>query len=121
MLETGRGIEGPSGRRVLDSATSLRPCGFDIRRLASSNRTLMTTEPLDFGGDPKLSWSWEGNVQAQVARFLVAEGWTLERVADTASRRRGIDLVATKGEPPICDRGQGLPGTVYALLGCSPA
>ena len=74
----------------------------------------MTTKSVDFGGDPKLPWYWEGNVQAQVARFLVAEGWTLERVADTASRQRGIDLVATKGERRLAIEVKGFPGTVYA-------
>ncbi len=48
-------------------------------------------------GDPAAPWYWEGNVQANVARFLVVAGWTIESAADTASRQRGIDLLATKG------------------------
>jgi len=56
----------------------------------------------------------EGNVQAQVARFLIAEGWTIVAAANTASRQRGIDLVATNGERQLAVEVKGFPGTVYA-------
>jgi Holliday junction resolvase-like predicted endonuclease len=59
-------------------------------------------------------WFWEGNVQATVARFLVAEGWTIESAADTASRQRGIDLIARKGARRLAVEVKGYPGTVYA-------
>jgi hypothetical protein len=42
-------------------------------------------------------WHWEGNVQAKVASHLVARGWTVEHVADTASKAPGKDLIARKG------------------------
>lgn len=65
-------------------------------------------------GDPAAPWYWEGNVQASVARFLVVAGWTIESAADTASRQRGIDLVATKGGRRLAVEVKGYPGTVYA-------
>src|SRR5207248_1105760 len=69
---------------------------------------------IEHPGDPSAPWYWEGNVQATVARFLAAGGWTIESVADTASRQRGIDLVATKGDRRLAVEVKGYPGTVYA-------
>lgn len=31
----------------------------------------MSISPATFRGDPNLPWYWEGNVQAQIAKFLV--------------------------------------------------
>jgi hypothetical protein len=53
-------------------------------------------------------------VQASVARFLVAGGWTIESAADTASRQRGVDLVATQQGRRLAVEVKGYPGTVYA-------
>jgi Holliday junction resolvase-like predicted endonuclease len=64
--------------------------------------------------DPKAPWYWEGNVQATVARFLAARGWTIEAAGDAASRQRGIDLVATKANRRLAVEVKGYPGTVYA-------
>lgn len=74
----------------------------------------MTATPIDLCEDPNLPWYWEGNVQAQVARFLIADGWTIVTAANTASRQRGVDLVATKGERRLGVEVKGFPGTVYA-------
>jgi hypothetical protein len=76
-------------------------------------------QPVRAGGDARAGnrvfpWYWEGNVQAQVARFLIAEGWAIESAADTASRQRGIDLVATKGDRRLAVEVKGYPETVYA-------
>jgi len=64
--------------------------------------------------DPDAPWYWEGNVQTTVARFLASEGWVIESVADTASRQRGVDLVATKRARRLAIEVKGYPGTVYA-------
>jgi hypothetical protein len=48
-----------------------------------------------------------------VARFLISAGWTIESAADTASRQRGIDLVATKRGHRLAVEAKGYPGTVY--------
>lgn len=70
--------------------------------------------PIQRAGDPTAPWYWEGNVQATVARFLASEGWAIESVADTASRQRGIDLVATNGARRLAVEVKGYPGTFYA-------
>lgn len=40
------------------------------------------------------SWDWEGNVQSAVVSFLVSNGFTIRRVADTLTREHGKDIVA---------------------------
>jgi hypothetical protein len=42
------------------------------------------------------NWFWEGNVQAKVISFLVAQGYHIRSVADTASHQQGIDIVADR-------------------------
>lgn len=74
----------------------------------------MPTNRIDLGEDPSQPWYWEGNVQAQVAKFLISQGWTIVSAANTASRQRGVDLVATKGERQLAVEVKGFPGTVYA-------
>jgi hypothetical protein len=39
-------------------------------------------------------WFWEGNVVRAVAKHLTDNGWTIERVADTASGQAGPDVQA---------------------------
>lgn len=68
----------------------------------------------NFGADPHLPWYREGNVQARVAHFMIAEGWTIVSAADTATRQRGIDLVASRGAKRLAVEVKGFPGTVYA-------
>jgi hypothetical protein len=82
-------------------------------RLSDAHATIDET-PVEQAGDTAAPWYWEGNVQASVARFLVAAGWTIESAADTASRQRGIDLVATKAGRRLAVEVKGYPGTVYA-------
>lgn len=72
------------------------------------------TSQAGFGEDASLPWYWEGNIQAQVAKFLISDGWTILSAANTASRQRGIDLVATKGGRRLAVEVKGFPGTVYA-------
>src|SRR5690606_23507541 len=50
-------------------------------------------EPAVSGEHP---WHWEGNVQAAVVSGLVAEGWSILAVADTASRAAGTDVIAVR-------------------------
>ena len=72
------------------------------------------TNASEFGSKPELPWYWEGNVQAQVARFLISEGWTIESTADTISRERGVDIVASRDQRRLSVEVKGFPGTVYA-------
>jgi hypothetical protein len=39
-------------------------------------------------------WHWEGNVQAASVRHLTGDGYRIIKVARTASRERGPDIVA---------------------------
>lgn len=41
-------------------------------------------------------WSWEGNVQDRIVDHLKADGWTIERTANTATREAGKDIVAKR-------------------------
>lgn len=41
-------------------------------------------------------WFWEGHIQARVVAFLARGGWTIVRVADTASKERGKDIEAER-------------------------
>jgi hypothetical protein len=77
-------------------------------------QSVMTPTANNLGADPNLPWYWEGNVQARVAQFLAIEGWTIVSAANTATRQRGIDLVATKGAQRLAVEVKGFPGTVYA-------
>jgi hypothetical protein len=74
----------------------------------------MTEAHMSFRDTSDLPWYWEGNVQARVARFLISDGWTIVAAADTTSRQRGIDLIATKGTQRLAVEVKGFPGKVYA-------
>ncbi len=57
---------------------------------------------------------WEGAVQEAMAAWLVADGWSVDRTADTATRERGIDILATKDERTLAVEVKGYPTTTYA-------
>lgn len=42
------------------------------------------------------NWFWEGNIQKKVITYLIAHGYYIRSVADTASHQQGIDVVAEK-------------------------
>ena len=57
-------------------------------------------------------WFWEGSVQASIARFLLTQGWSIRRQADTASRERGVDLIATRDDRVLAIEVKGYPASV---------
>jgi Holliday junction resolvase-like predicted endonuclease len=59
-------------------------------------------------------WAWEGNVQSRVATYLAADGWSIIRVADTARRERGADIIAQRGGQQLLVEVKGWPSTTYA-------
>jgi Domain of unknown function (DUF6946) len=63
---------------------------------------------------PASDWFWEGNVQQAVVSHIIGEGWTIEATADTASRARGVDILATKNGRQLAVEVKGFPGTTYA-------
>jgi hypothetical protein len=62
---------------------------------------------------PSGDWLGEAEVQAAIVAFLVSEGWTIDRQADTAKRERGIDVVASRGPERLAIEVKGFPGRVY--------
>lgn len=59
-------------------------------------------------------WFWEGNVQEALAAHLRADGWDVTQLADTASRARGIDVLAAKDGRTLAVEVKGYPSTTYA-------
>jgi MarR family len=59
-------------------------------------------------------WGWEGNIQARVATYLATSGWSIIRVADTAQRERGADIIAEKDGQRLIVEAKGWPGTTYS-------
>ena len=57
---------------------------------------------------------WEGDVQAAVVRYLSATGWAILRVADTATRERGVDVIAERDGRRLLVEVKGWPTTTYA-------
>lgn len=59
-------------------------------------------------------WFWEGNVQEALAAHLRAEGWSVEALADTASKARGIDVSASREGRRLAVEVKGYPSETYA-------
>lgn len=57
---------------------------------------------------------WEGDVQGAIVGYLAADGWKITRVADTASRERGIDIMAEREGRHLLVEVKGWPSTTYA-------
>lgn len=51
----------------------------------------------------------EARVQARLVSSLTRHKWHIRRVADTATREHGIDVLATKAGPDAGHRGDGIP------------
>ncbi|GGP73378.1 MarR family transcriptional regulator [Saccharothrix coeruleofusca] len=56
----------------------------------------------------------EGLVQGEVVTWLVASGWSIGRVAETASRERGTDIVAERAGVRLHVEVKGFPSKSYA-------
>jgi len=67
---------------------------------------------------PQLTPSSEGrteaSVQGQLVAYLRDNGWTILRQADTATRERGIDVVATRNAVTLACEVKGYPSRSYA-------
>jgi hypothetical protein len=59
-------------------------------------------------------WAWEGHVQSRLATYLAVSGWSILRVADTAQRERGIDIIAERDGQRLLVEVKGWPSTTYA-------
>ena len=56
----------------------------------------------------------EADVQAQIVEHLTRKNWSIVRVANTASREQGIDIIATKRSRTLAIEVKWWPGTAYA-------
>ncbi|TML22106.1 MAG: hypothetical protein E6G35_16360 [Actinobacteria bacterium] len=56
----------------------------------------------------------EAAVQARLVAHLAGEGWRIHRVADTASREQGIDVLASRGTRTLAIEVKGFPSRSYA-------
>lgn len=74
----------------------------------------VSDEAVENDDAPEAAWFWEGNVQAAVVRHLAAEGWHIRRVADTASRERGVDVEADRDGMRLLVEVKGYPAATYA-------
>jgi Holliday junction resolvase-like predicted endonuclease len=68
-------------------------------------------EPAALGDGP---WYTEARVQAALVSALVADGWHIVSQADTATKERGIDVVASRGNVVAGVEVKGFPTTTYA-------
>ncbi|GAB2494829.1 hypothetical protein GCM10027030_30280 [Luteococcus sediminum] len=58
-------------------------------------------------------WPWEGAVQQVFVDVLTAEGWVIERAANTATREHGVDVKAVKGVRRLGAEVKGYPSPGY--------
>lgn len=56
----------------------------------------------------------EATAQALLVTHLAAQGWQIQRVADTAAREQGIDVLSTRGDRTLAVEVKGYPGKRYA-------
>lgn len=106
-------------RREFISHTARRhlaTLGFEMTGEVESRGQLAAAPPRPRRHEPScdLDWHTEACVQAAVVRHLVVEGWTIRSVADTASRERGVDILADRGADTIAIEVKGYPGRSYA-------
>lgn len=66
--------------------------------------------PATPAGDPQS----EAAVQARLVAYLAARGWRIERVADTAARERGLDVLASREGVTLAVEVKGYPSRAYA-------
>jgi len=59
-------------------------------------------------------WHTEENTQRLLVEWLRAQGWTIVRTANTATREHGVDVVAELGGERLGVEVKGYPSTVYA-------
>jgi hypothetical protein len=97
--------------RIIRDATA----GDIVNRMPGDGplpRVPVSRPPAHSSGEQE--WAWEGNVQSRVAAHLAATGWSIIRVADTAQRERGVDIIAGRDGQRLLVEVKGWPSTTYA-------
>lgn len=54
-------------------------------------------------------WFWEGNIQAEVSKYLEKRGYIIDRCADTEKKEKGPDIAAHKGNEGLWITVKGFP------------
>ena len=62
----------------------------------------------------KFEWHTEANTQHLLVEWLRARGWTIVRAANTATRERGVDVVAERAGERLGVEVKGYPSRFYA-------
>lgn len=65
-------------------------------------------------GRAREEWHWEGRVQSVLAEYLSREGWSIERLADTARGQTGVDILGRHGRRTLAIEVKGYPSLYYA-------
>ena len=60
------------------------------------------------------SWPGEGAVQSAVVVWLVSQGWSIVRVAQTSSREHGVDVIARRAGVELGVEVKGYPAETYS-------
>lgn len=99
----------------------LAALGFEVRGTIDARGGPRTGGRYEAGGAPSEAaagsdetWHTEANVQAAVVAWLVAQGWQILSVADTATREHGVDIVARRGTERAGVEVKGYPSVNYA-------
>lgn len=87
--------------------------GVIRNRLSAGTVVPAGTRPAAAWADDQ-DWFWEGNVQAAVCKWLGEEGWSLDRVVNTATKERGTDVEASRAGVRLHLEVKGYPSTSYA-------
>ena len=103
----------------------LAALGFEVTPDRTGGRPAVITRPADSAQQRTQAgtagqsastgdWHTEAKVQAMVVAHLVREGWQIVSEADTASRQRGIDIVAVRETEELAIEVKGFPGRGFA-------
>ena len=68
--------------------------------------------PTEFAEGP-IDWYWEGHVQSLLVSHLTKDGWSIRRVADTASKEHGCDIEAVRDGVRLLVEVKGYPSSIY--------
>ncbi|MEV6288526.1 hypothetical protein [Kribbella sp. NPDC051770] len=68
---------------------------------------LRTTPPAD-------EWHTEANIQSMLVTALATDGWRILSVANTASKERGVDVIASRHGQTVGIEVKGYPSRAYA-------
>jgi len=86
--------------------------GFEVRgEITARSDAPATTSP---GPEAAEEWFAEADVQAAVVSSLSDAGWHIVSTADTASKERGVDIVADRAGKTIGIEVKGFPSRAYA-------